>query len=72
MLRRAVRDKAVSFVVVLGAALALLASLLVSTVLSAVGSTVSDVIRSPAPLVSRRYQRLGRAAHGSLAAIITG
>jgi len=48
MLRRAVRDKAVSFVVVVCAALALLASLLVSTVLSVVGSTVSDIIRSPA------------------------
>jgi membrane protein len=48
MLLAAVRDKALSFLLVLGAAIALLLSLVVSAALSAVGSAASDIVRSPA------------------------
>jgi membrane protein len=43
----AVKDKALSFLVVLGAALALVFSLLVSAALSAVDSSTSELVRSP-------------------------
>jgi membrane protein len=43
----AIKDKALSFLVVIGTALALLLSLLVSAALSAIDSTVSEVVRSP-------------------------
>jgi membrane protein len=47
MLLAAVRDKALSFLVVLGVAIALLLSLVVSAALSAVGSAASEIVRSP-------------------------
>jgi membrane protein len=43
----AIKDKALSFLVVLGTALALLLSILVSAALSAVDSTASEVVKSP-------------------------
>ncbi len=43
----AIKDKALSFLVVIGTALALLLSLLVSAALSAIDSTASEVITSP-------------------------
>jgi membrane protein len=42
-----IKDKALSFLVVLGTAIALLLSLLVSAALSAVDSTASEVVQSP-------------------------
>jgi membrane protein len=42
-----IKDKALSFLVVLGTAVALLLSLLVSAALSAVDSTASEIVQSP-------------------------